>query len=127
MNPEGLCLVHSFAKFPGFEGSQEASLARRQMPKLQRAEGIAVEHLPKNINTFGWSAEDVLYRVFSVRTTRNYYMEVELKELLYSISENKGNKDKLKKILTRLEKVKLNEEDPLNLILEKAKTYIDKI
>lgn len=78
-------------------------------------------------NTYGWSAEDVLYRVFSVRTTRNYYMGMELRELLHMISSKSTKKESMQQIVNRLEKVKLNENDPLNLILEKAKNYIQKI
>ena len=95
---------------------------------LKREDGkIALVDLPKGMDTYGWSTEDVLYKVFGVRTTRNYYMEVDLRELLHSISEQKKNKVELQNILSRLEKVKLNAEDPLNLILEKAKAYIEKI
>jgi hypothetical protein len=94
---------------------------------LKRNKGVEIVELPKEMDTYGWSTEDVLYKVFGVRTTRNYYMEVDLRELLHSISEQKKNKDELNKIVSRLEKVKLNEEDPLNLILEKAKAYIEKI
>jgi predicted ATPase len=95
---------------------------------LKRENGkIEIVELPKDIDTFGWSTEDVLYKVFGVRTTRNYYMEVDLRELLHSISEQKNNKDELQKIIARLEKVKLNGNDPLNVILDKAKAYIEKI
>ena len=83
--------------------------------------------LPKGIDTYGWSTDDVLYKVFEVRTTRNYYMEVDLRELLHSISENKKNKTELQNIISRLEKVKLNEEDPLIKIIDKAKDYITKL
>ncbi|MCD4680861.1 MAG: ATP-binding protein, partial [Bacteroidales bacterium] len=78
-------------------------------------------------NTYGWSAEDVLYRIFSVRTTRNYYMGFELRELLHMISVKSQNKKTMQEIFERLEKVKLNQEDPLNQILRKARLYIDKI
>lgn len=92
---------------------------------LKREEGrIATVDLPPNLDTYGWSTDDVLYKIFGVRTTRNYYMEVELRELLSSISSKSQNKYKLQSIVTRLEQVKINERDPLNLILQNAKEYI---
>jgi len=90
-------------------------------------EKIEIVDLPENLNTFGWSAEDVLYRVFSVRTTRNYYIEMDLRELLHLISVNSNDKDTLNSILNRIEKVRLNEADPLLLIIQKAKLYIQKL
>jgi predicted ATPase len=95
---------------------------------LKRDKGkIQTVDLPMNMDTYGWSADDVLYRVFGVRTTRNHFMEIDLRELLHSISEQKGNKAELEVIVKRLEKVKLNREDPLILILKKAKEYIEKL
>ncbi len=93
---------------------------------LKRENGkIETVKFPENINTYGWSAEDVLYRVFGVRTTRNYFMEIELRELLHLISEKSKNSTQINGIINRLQKVKLNEEDPLNLIIRQAKNYID--
>jgi predicted ATPase len=88
---------------------------------------IEIIDMPKGIDTFGWSAEDVLYKIFGLRTTRNHYMEVDMRELLHSISEKKQNKPELEVVIKRLESVKLNNEDPLNLIITKAKEYIQKL
>lgn len=88
---------------------------------------IEIIDMPKGIDTYGWSAEDVLYKIFGLRTTRNHYMEVDMRELLHSISEKKQNKPELEVIIKRLESVKLNNEDPLNLIITKAKEYIQKL
>jgi predicted ATPase len=88
---------------------------------------IEIIDMPKGIDTFGWSAEDVLYKIFGLRTTRNHYVEVDMRELLHSISEKKQNKPELEVIIKRLESVKLNNEDPLNLIISKAKEYIQKL
>ena len=93
---------------------------------LKRSEkGIETINLPKEIDTFGWSAEDVLYKVFSVRTTRNHYIEVDMRILLNAISEKKNNKTELEEIVDRLQKVRFNNADPLNLLLNKAKDYIE--
>ena len=40
----GVLKIDRLADFPGLVGSQKAPLARREMPELQGAEGIAIEH-----------------------------------------------------------------------------------
>lgn len=94
---------------------------------LKRSDNNEIVEIPNKMDTFGWSAEDVLYRVFGVRTTRNYYMEVEMRELLNLITRKSDNKVQLTDIVNRLERVELNREDPLNLILDQAKEYIQSI
>ena len=54
-------------------------------------------------------------------------MGFELRALLHMISVKSQNKKTMQEIFERLEKVKLNQEDPLNQILRKARLYIDKI
>ncbi len=78
-----------------------------------------------NKNTYGWSAEEVLYKVFDVRTTRNYYLESDMRELLYLISENHKDRNGLEEIISRVRRVRLSDDDPLNLVIEKAQNYID--
>jgi predicted ATP-dependent endonuclease of OLD family len=88
---------------------------------------IEIIELPKELDTYGWSAEDVLYRVFGVRTTRNYYLEVDVREMLYLISEKSQNKEELDAIFNRLTRVNLSDEDPLTLIIQRAKAYIEQL
>lgn len=88
---------------------------------------INIIDMPRNIDTFGWSAEEVLYKVFDVRTTRNYYLEVDLRELLYLISNQSNEKERLNQLYQRINKVRLSEEDPLNLILKKSNEYIESL
>jgi len=112
---------HFFASDLDGRHSSIIGLKRDILDKIEKVD------LPKDLNTYGWSAEDILYKIFSVRTTRNYYMEVDIRKLLHSISEKEKNKSELKEIINRLNLVKLNDQDPLNLILTKAKDYIDQI
>ncbi|WP_420743492.1 AAA family ATPase [Priestia aryabhattai] len=69
-------------------------------------------------DTFGWSADDVLYYVFDVPTSRNYSLAKELDEILLAISTNKVSLEVQKKI----EKVKTIQEslkpsDPLKELI----------
>lgn len=78
-----------------------------------------------DLDTFGWSAEEVLYKVFNVKSTRNSYLELELRELLHGISTKQGDKQKMKEILDRVNSLSLSELDPLNLIVERARNYLN--
>ncbi|WP_130854980.1 AAA family ATPase [Olivibacter jilunii] len=75
-------------------------------------------------NTFGWSAEEVLYKVFNVRSTRNSYLEYDLVKLTAMINNGSNDYETLVAILKKLESVQLSEEDPLKIIIEKTQKYI---
>ena len=70
-------------------------------------------------NTYGWSAENILYKVFNVPSNRNYYLADELDDILEKISM--GNiscvKDRIKKLKHLLPN--LTENDPLKEVIEK--------
>lgn len=78
-------------------------------------------------NTFGWSAEEVLYKVFEVRTTRNYYIEMNLRELLYLISVKSKNKQRISELIKPLEAVQLSKPDPLRKIINSSKKYLSSL
>ncbi|MCX7552119.1 AAA family ATPase [Xanthomarina sp. F2636L] len=86
---------------------------------------IKAEKLEKN--TFGWSAEDVLYNIFNVRSSLNYYLEADLTELLGLIAMNSKEKLRLQKILDKLVKLPERKNDPLQEIIGEAKNYINKL
>ena len=75
-------------------------------------------------NTYGWSAEEVLYKIFDVRTTRNYYLEMDLRELLNLISQKSENKKQISILIERLKQVQLDKHDPLLLIVQQATNYL---
>ncbi|WP_336733604.1 AAA family ATPase [Chryseobacterium sp. VD8] len=76
-------------------------------------------------DTYGWSAEEVLYSVFNVRTTRNLYIEKDIRELLHLISVKSNKVKYIKEILKKIEPLVLNEIDPLNLVINKAREYVN--
>lgn len=71
---------------------------------------------------YGWSSDDILYRVFHVRNTRNYVFESKMMEL-YDLIQNKNNKDKIKKLVAELSEYQLNNEDPLKKLLAFAQNH----
>jgi len=80
-----------------------------------------------DVDTYGWSAENILYNVFGVATVRNHYFEMELRHLLDIISTKKSNKsniDKVEHYITRLRRFKVHDDDPLNMIIKEAERFI---
>lgn len=75
-------------------------------------------------NTFGWSAEEVLYKIFDVRTTRNHYLEMDLRKLLGLVANNSENRYEIREILDRVKEVQLDIHDPLNLIINQVEEYL---
>lgn len=74
--------------------------------------------------TTGWSAENVLYRVFGVSTVRNHYLEMDLRELLRKISNGSKEFAVMRQILTRLNRFNLIDDDPLTKIIQTAEKYL---
>lgn len=86
---------------------------------------VELVNLPKNVDTFGWSAEEVLYKIFNVRSTRNYFFEYDLNKLITLINRNSTDIDEIEQLVHKFSEITLSEEDPLTIILEKAKKYIE--
>jgi predicted ATPase len=90
-------------------------------------ENLEIVNLPENINTYGWSAEDILYNIFNVRSSLNYYLEADLTEMLGIISNGKKDADRLEIILEKLIKLPRRENDPLQELIIEAKDYLNSI
>lgn len=81
--------------------------------------------LTLDYSTYAWSAENILYNIFGVRTFRNYYFDMDVRELLYAISNNKKEElDHIRDLYDKLSKYILDNTDPLNKVIEEAKEYI---
>lgn len=81
-----------------------------------------------NYSTYAWSAENILYNVFGVRMTRNYYFDFDVRQLLYLISHQKKEELlNIKKLYCKLNKYVLDENDPLKCVLDEAKEYINNV
>jgi len=72
-------------------------------------------------NTFGWTAEDILYNVFDVPTVRNYYLAEKVGKILDMIGEREQNVEKIKKAVSELKEIHLNlkDIDPMKEIITK--------
>ena len=84
---------------------------------------VKSELLPDD--TYAWSAENIIYNVFGLRTTRNYYFESDLQKLISLMQES--DLDKLHQVIVLVDKLKryvYNEMDPLNTVITTAEDYI---
>lgn len=73
---------------------------------------------------YGWSAENILYRVFGVSTARNHYLEMDLRELLSKVSQKSDDFQRMEEIVESLKKFQLTSDDPLLKIIETAEKYL---
>lgn len=81
-------------------------------------EGNIIEH-----DTYAWSAENILYNIFNVRTTRNYYFELELKELVSIVQNKLSDLERLSFLINKMARYIYDENDPLAFIINEAKEY----
>ncbi len=90
---------------------------------LEKSNNVSTGH-PLGGSVYGWSVENILLDLFGLATTRNYYFEMKIRELLAEIS--KGKKSiRAKRILNELEQFEIQENDPLAILIEKAKKIVD--
>jgi predicted ATPase len=92
---------------------------------LKKSEGI-ITSTPITKITFGWSAEEVLYSVFNVRTSRNAYLEFDLTKMVSLINKNSIDFDEIRRIYNKISSLVLSDNDPLNILKEKAELYLNK-
>lgn len=78
-------------------------------------------------STYAWSAENILYEVFQLRTARNYYFESDMAELLKLISNQSGDIERIKLLNEKLSGYVFDSKDPINSILQSAKSYIERV
>ena len=81
--------------------------------------------LAEGMNTFCWSTDDILYRVFHVRNTRNYVFESKMVELYQMISNRTDDMQKIMNLVSELSRYQLNVDDPLKKLLDTAKEYVE--
>lgn len=97
---------------------------------LSKDEVIEVVPFDKNLDTFGWSAEDILYNVFNVVSTRNKFVAEDIAKILNELSEGKKNeiyklaKEKYDKLI-ELESA-LKDNDPLKRVVKIILTKVSK-
>ncbi|WP_215191838.1 AAA family ATPase, partial [Exiguobacterium sp. s7] len=77
-----------------------------------------------DFNTYGLSAENILYNVFGVRTTRNLYFEIDLRELINLISINSKDFDRITYLKSKIQSYIIDQNDPVNLLIFEVERYI---
>lgn len=80
--------------------------------------GDELMDIAEGVNTFCWSVDDILYRVFKVRSTRNYAFENDIMKLYQMISEGKKDSKDAKTIAEHLRIFILPGGDPLLNLLK---------
>jgi predicted ATP-dependent endonuclease of OLD family len=78
-------------------------------------------------DTYSWSAENILYDVFKLRTTRNSYFEHDLTNLLKMVSDRSTDTKNIFELQKKLEKYVFNESDPVNVILSQSRGYLESL
>lgn len=73
--------------------------------------------IAEGVNTFCWSVDDILYRVFHVRNTRNYVFENKMCELYEYIENSTIKTKKARALMEELKTYLLNADDPLHKLL----------
>lgn len=115
---------HSHYLVSDLESSTSSIVAFR---RNEIDENPIVEVLP--YETYAWSAENIIYNVFGLRTTRNYYFESDLRELLTIVQDIEENTDRIeeaKKLVKKLRKFVFDSKDPLHVVIEQSAEILDK-
>ena len=87
---------------------------------LNRSEN-GLLNIAEGVNTFCWSTDDILYRVFRVRNTRNRAFEDDIMHLYTLIEEGKKSSKEAKDIANILNGYVLPGKDPILKLLDMMK------
>ncbi|MBB1195122.1 hypothetical protein DNC80_15775, partial [Flavobacterium sp. SOK18b] len=104
---------HSHFLLSDLEGESSSVTA------LRRNEDNKLESTLIKADTYGWSAEEILLKVFKTNTSRNYYIAEKLGEFLDFISDKDSTEESIKLKFYELEIDKLSnlsDEDPLKVV-----------
>lgn len=111
-----LIASHSHFIVSDLEGSSSKVIG------LAKNNGIQIVKMPKQLNTFGWSAEQILLDVFETPTTRNYFVAENVGLMLDYIANPKNSDEQIK---LKFKELKINtlkdlsKEDPMKLVVNK--------
>jgi|SRR5690554_1140335 len=83
---------------------------------------IEVEAL--DLPTYGWSADEILYKVFKLRTSRNHFFNYDITSLGVLLSKEPLPIKEIESYISLFDKFVLSEEDPLQQMITTAKKII---
>lgn len=92
---------------------------------LEKTDDGIVHDIAEGLNTFCWSVDDILYRVFHVRNTRNRVFEEKVADLYDRISRRDKDKEGIYSLIWELTQYQLSEDDPLSRLIQTAKEYVE--
>ena len=104
---------------------EEGSSSVVILKKDEDGETNRAELLP--YSTFSWSAENIIYNVFGLRTVRNFYFEMELRELLSLVQNNSNDLGSIERLHTKLSNYIIDEKDPLSIVMQEVGVYVDNV
>jgi predicted ATPase len=113
--------THSHFLVADLEGKSSSIIS------LNRNEKGVTATLLDGVDPYGWSAEEILYNIFKVKTVRNFFLEADLTDLLGLISNNSKNKQLIESKLKNIKTLSISANDPLNAVIEEADAYIDEL
>ncbi|GAB3309442.1 AAA family ATPase [Hymenobacter humi] len=81
--------------------------------------------IPETIpSAYGLSAENVLYNIFGVVTTRNLSFELDVKELLRLVRAESKDYDAMRTLVNKFRKFQLSTADPLLVLIKDVEKYL---
>lgn len=86
-----------------------------------RRDGDCLKNVAKGANAYCWSTDEILYRIFHVRNTRNWAFERAMQKLYWMVTNKKQQTNEYKRLLDELTGFVLSPEDPLNHLLAFAR------
>jgi predicted ATP-binding protein involved in virulence len=90
---------------------------------LEKKNGV-IKDVSEGVNTFNWSVDDILYRVFGVCNTRNHAFETDIMTLYKMMSEASDDLLTIQRLIDKLSLFELPGNDPLLEILNQARKYV---
>lgn len=76
-------------------------------------------------STYAWSADNILYDVFDVRTVGNLAFEKDLELALSLVAKKTTDFEKLRTLKQKFEKMVFQESDPLKKVVDNIAEYVD--
>jgi predicted ATP-binding protein involved in virulence len=112
--------THSHYIVSDIDPNSSALVSLEYIPEHKKREAILIPY-----STYAWSADNILYNVFKVRTTRNWYFEQDIRKLIKYIETKSQEKLDITQLIYKLSKYQLNNDDPLIKLIEEGKRYAD--
>ena len=85
-----------------------------------------IENMTAELNTFGWSTDDILYEVFNIRNRRNEALARDLEHAMQLIDNGRPVSEEEKQVLLqRFKNVYQGERDPLGRLIKEFEEYAE--